>query len=226
MTDKKPNQDGQHAAGDVTAGYAAFGLALASRPDARLVAGHSSRIPAWWRRGASARDCCVVRFARGDAGGGAAGEGAIAASLSLEDEKVIAACAEAGGVVEAVNFNAPGQVVIAGEKGAVERAIAACKARGARRAMPLPVSAPFHSSLMRPAGARLAPFLEKLSIGVPQVPLINNVEVKIESDPSLIGTRSCARPTRRCAGRYDPPHGGAGSNDTSWNAARARRSAA
>ena len=80
-----------------------------------------------------------------------AGQGAMAAILNLDDEHVVAACAEAGGTVQAVNFNAPGQVVIAGEKAAVDRAIEKCKARGAKRAMPLPVSAPFHSTLMQSA---------------------------------------------------------------------------
>jgi [acyl-carrier-protein] S-malonyltransferase len=175
----------------VTAGTAAFRAWRAlGGPMPDLVAGHSlGEYTALVAAGALGfRDCLpLVRFrAQAMQEAVPAGEGAMAAILSLEDEKVIAACAEAGGVVEAVNFNAPGQVVIAGEKGAVERAIAACKARGARRAMPLPVSAPFHSSLMRPAGARLAPYLEKVSIGVPQAPLVNNVDVKIESDPSLI----------------------------------------
>src|SRR2546430_5608308 len=79
----------------------------------------------------------------------------MAAILNLGDEHVVAACAEAGGTVQAVNFNAPGQVVIAGEKAAVDRAIEKCKARGAKRAMALPVSAPFHSTLMQPAAERL-----------------------------------------------------------------------
>jgi [acyl-carrier-protein] S-malonyltransferase len=89
--------------------------------------------------------------------------------------------------------------VIAGEKAAVERAIAACKAHGARRAMPLPVSAPFHSSLMRPAAERLARYLENVSLGVPRIPLVNNVDVKIESDPALIRdalVRQAAAPVR------------------------------
>src|SRR3990170_9088606 len=89
------------------------------------------------------------------------GQGAMAAILNLDDDKVIAACAEAGGEVQAVNFNSPGQVVIAGEKQAVARAIEACKAKGAKRAMALPVSAPFHSSLLKPAGERLKGYLEK-----------------------------------------------------------------
>ena len=94
------------------------------------------------------------------------GQGAMAAILGLDDDAVRAACAEAaqGEVVQAVNFNAPGQVVIAGHKTAVARAIEACKARGAKRAMPLPVSAPFHSSLMQPAAEKLGAYLEEMSL--------------------------------------------------------------
>lgn len=116
------------------------------------------------------------------------GQGAMAAILGLEDDAARAACAEAaqGEVVEAVNFNAPGQVVIAGHKGAVARAIDACKAKGAKRAMPLPVSAPFHSSLLKPAGEKLQVYLKDVVLGTPTVPLVNNVDVKIESDPARI----------------------------------------
>ncbi|MDA0276960.1 MAG: ACP S-malonyltransferase, partial [Proteobacteria bacterium] len=116
------------------------------------------------------------------------GQGAMAAILGLEDDAARAACAEAaqGEVVEAVNFNAPGQVVIAGHKGAVARAIDACKAKGAKRAMPLPVSAPFHSSLLKPAGEKLQIYLKDVVLGTPAVPLVNNVDVKIESDPARI----------------------------------------
>ncbi len=116
------------------------------------------------------------------------GQGAMAAILGLEDDAARAACAEAaqGEVVEAVNFNAPGQVVIAGHKGAVARAIDACKAKGAKRAMPLPVSAPFHSSLLKPAGEKLQVYLKYVVLGTPAVPLVNNVDVKIESDPARI----------------------------------------
>jgi [acyl-carrier-protein] S-malonyltransferase len=175
----------------VTAGFAAYRAWRAlGGPQPELVAGHSlGEYTALLAAGAlSFGDCLpLVRFrAQAMQEAVPAGEGAMAAILGLDNDKVVAACAEANGVVEAVNFNAPGQVVIAGEKAAVERAIAACKARGARRAMALPVSAPFHSSLMRPAGERLAPYLEKVSIRVPQVPLVNNVDVKIESDPALI----------------------------------------
>ncbi len=121
-----------------------------------------------------------------------AGTGAMAAILGLDDEKIAAACAEAtaaGGaaeVVEPVNFNGPGQTVIAGSKGAVERACAACKVRGAKRALLLPVSAPFHSSLIRPAATRLADRLAELSFAVPQMPVINNVDVAIEFEPARI----------------------------------------
>lgn len=119
------------------------------------------------------------------------GTGAMAAILGLEDDGVRAACAEAaegaaGEVVEAVNFNAPNQVVIAGSKAAVERAMAACKARGAKRALPLPVSAPFHSSLLKPAADRLADYMNKVSFSVPQIPVVNNVDVAVISDPAAI----------------------------------------
>ncbi len=116
------------------------------------------------------------------------GQGAMAAILGLDDDAARAACAEAeqGEAVQAVNFNAPGQVVIAGHKSAVARAIEACKARGAKRAMPLPVSAPFHSSLMKPAGEKLRLYLEKVSLLEMKIPLINNVAVKVETDPVRI----------------------------------------
>ncbi len=121
-----------------------------------------------------------------------AGSGAMAAILGLDDEKIAAACVEvtaAGGtgeVVEPVNFNGPGQTVIAGSKAAVERACAACKVRGAKRALLLPVSAPFHSSLIRPAAIKLADRLAELSFAVPQIPVINNADVAIEVDPARI----------------------------------------
>jgi len=121
-----------------------------------------------------------------------AGTGAMAAILGLADEKIAEACAEAaaasgeGAVVEPVNFNGPGQTVIAGSKAAVERACDACKARGAKRALLLPVSAPFHSSLIRPAADKLAARLAELSFAAPQIPVINNVDVAIESDSARI----------------------------------------
>jgi [acyl-carrier-protein] S-malonyltransferase len=127
------------------------------------------------------------------------GQGAMAAILMLDDAEVHAACAEAGGVVQAVNFNAPGQIVIAGEKAAVERAMEACKAKGAKRVMLLPVSAPFHSTLMRPAAEKLKGYLDKISVAVPKVALVNNVDVAIESDPARIRdalVRQAASPVR------------------------------
>lgn len=116
------------------------------------------------------------------------GTGAMAAILGLNDDGIRAACAEAaeGEVVEPVNFNAQGQTVIAGHKGAVERAMEACKARGAKRAVALPVSAPFHSSLIRPAADKLAARLAELNLATPQIPVINNVDVAIESDVARI----------------------------------------
>jgi [acyl-carrier-protein] S-malonyltransferase len=129
------------------------------------------------------------------------GEGAMAAVLNLADDEVRTACAEAaqGGVVEAVNFNAPGQVVIAGDQAAVARAIDACKARGAKRAMSLPVSAPFHSSLMRPAADALRSRLEGVSISSPSMDLVNNVDVCVERLPEKIRdalVRQAAAPVR------------------------------
>ncbi len=116
------------------------------------------------------------------------GTGAMAAVLGLDDEAVRVACAEAaqGQVVEAVNFNAPSQVVIAGHAEAVQRAIQAAKAAGAKRAMLLPVSAPFHSSLLKPAADVLEQALAVISVAVPQVPVINNVDVALVQDPSGI----------------------------------------
>jgi [acyl-carrier-protein] S-malonyltransferase len=121
-----------------------------------------------------------------------AGEGAMAAVFNLDDDKILEACAEAraeigeGQVVEPVNFNAPGQTVIAGSLAAVERACEGCKARGAKRAVRLPVSAPFHSSLIRPAAEKLAARLAELRFDPPAVPVINNVDVAIETDPERI----------------------------------------
>ena len=112
------------------------------------------------------------------------GQGAMAAILGLEDDAVRAVCAEVAGgeICEAVNFNAPSQVVIAGHAGAVKRAIEAAKGRGAKRAIPLPVSAPFHSSLMAPAAARLREALARVSVGAPRIPVIHNVDVRSHGD--------------------------------------------
>ena len=115
-----------------------------------------------------------------------AGQGAMAAILSLDEAKVRQACSEAGGVVQAVNFNSPEQIVIAGEKAAVQRASERCTALGAKRAIPLPVSAPFHSSLMKPAGDKLAGYLAKVPLAAPTLKLVNNVDVKVETSPDAI----------------------------------------
>jgi [acyl-carrier-protein] S-malonyltransferase len=129
------------------------------------------------------------------------GEGGMAAILGLSDADVLAACAEAaqGQIVEAVNFNAPAQVVIAGHKAAIERACEIAKAKGAKRALPLPVSAPFHSSLLKPASDRLREYLAGLHFDAPQVPLINNADVAIQSDVDAIKdalVRQAASPVR------------------------------
>lgn len=129
------------------------------------------------------------------------GEGGMAAILGLSDEDVRAACAEASaaGVVEAVNFNAPAQVVIAGAKAAVEKACEIAKAKGAKRALPLPVSAPFHSSLLKPASDRLRERMAGLTFSAPSIPLINNVDVAIVNDPEAIKdalVRQAAAPVR------------------------------
>ncbi|WP_237056607.1 ACP S-malonyltransferase [Microbulbifer sediminum] len=117
-----------------------------------------------------------------------AGEGAMAAVIGLDDAAVEAACSDAaqGEVVAAVNYNSPGQVVIAGSKAAVERAIDSCKAAGAKRAMPLPVSAPFHTELMRPAAEKLAPKIEQTEFHVPEIPVVHNVHARREMDPAAI----------------------------------------
>lgn len=113
-----------------------------------------------------------------------AGTGGMAAILGLEDADVLAACAEAaqGEVVSAVNFNAPGQVVIAGAAKAVERAIEGCKARGAKRAVALPVSVPSHCELMRPAAERFAEAVEAIQWQMPQIALVQNVTAQVPAD--------------------------------------------
>lgn len=118
------------------------------------------------------------------------GEGAMAAIIGLDDEAINRICGEvtasAGGVVGAVNFNSPGQVVIAGHTAAVEEAIAKLKEAGAKRAMPLPVSAPFHTQLMKPAGERLADVVADMAISSPEIPVVHNVHAAPESDPRRI----------------------------------------
>ena len=116
------------------------------------------------------------------------GTGAMAAILGLDDDTVRGACIEAsqGQVVEPVNFNAPSQVVIAGHKAAVERGAEAAKARGAKRAVMLPVSAPFHSSLLKPAADRLAERMKGIAFNAPRIPVVNNVDVAVAGDPAQI----------------------------------------
>jgi [acyl-carrier-protein] S-malonyltransferase len=116
------------------------------------------------------------------------GEGAMAAVLGLDNDALRETCAEAaqGECVEAVNFNAVGQTVIAGHKAAVQRAAELCKARGAKRAVLLPVSAPFHSALMRPASDKLAVRLAEIDFRAPKISIVNNVDVTIETDISRI----------------------------------------
>lgn len=112
-----------------------------------------------------------------------AGAGAMAAILGLADDAVQAACEEAaqGGVVAAVNYNCPGQIVIAGEKEAVERGIEACKAGGAKRAIPLPVSVPSHCELMKPAAEQMAQALAGIAIVQPEIPVIQNVSASVSA---------------------------------------------
>ncbi|MEG1113853.1 MAG: ACP S-malonyltransferase [Janthinobacterium sp.] len=132
------------------------------------------------------------------------GQGTMAVVLGLSDDDVRAACAEAAAenpalVVEPVNFNAPAQVVIAGHTAAVERACELAKAKGAKRAMKLPVSAPFHSSLLKPASDRLREYMAGLTFSAPQIALINNVDVAIVNDVAGIKdalVRQAASPVR------------------------------
>jgi [acyl-carrier-protein] S-malonyltransferase len=129
------------------------------------------------------------------------GQGGMAAILGLTDDQVRQACAEAaaGEVVEPVNFNAPSQVVIAGHASAVARACDVARRLGAKRALSLPVSAPFHSSLLRPASDRLRKYLAEVRLNAPTIPLLNNVDVAIESEPGRIVdalARQAASPVR------------------------------
>lgn len=122
------------------------------------------------------------------------GTGAMAAILGLDDEAVVAGCAEAQAsfgtasaeVVQAANFNGPGQVVISGSKAAVDKACELLKAKGAKRALPLAVSAPFHSALMKPAADKLAERLASVRLNVARMALINNIDVAVEAEPERI----------------------------------------
>lgn len=129
------------------------------------------------------------------------GVGTMAAVLGMDSAQVIAACADAaqGQVVEAVNFNAPDQTVMAGHKDAVDRACALVKERGAKRALPLPVSAPFHSSLLAPAADALRGYLSKMTLAAPKFSVINNVDVAIETESIRIQdalSRQAMKPVR------------------------------
>lgn len=177
----------------LTAGVAAYRAWLAAGgPKPALVAGHSlGEYSALVAAGALAFADAVplVRFrAQAMQEAVPAGKGAMAALLGLEVDAVREACAEAaqGEVVEAANLNAPGQIVIAGAKAAVERAVEAAKARGAKRAVLLPVSAPFHCALMKPAAERLAERLASVDIQVPQIDVLNNVDVAVYAEPQQI----------------------------------------
>jgi [acyl-carrier-protein] S-malonyltransferase len=190
----------------VTAGFAAYSAWRAlGGPVPAVVAGHSlGEYTALVAAGAIAfRDCLPLVRYRAQAMQEAVpeGQGAMAAILNLDDDQVRAACEEAaqGEVVQAVNFNAPGQIVIAGHKAAVARAMEACKARGAKRALPLPVSAPFHSSLMRPAAEKLRAYLEGVGMVEPEIDLVNNVDVAVRRQPVEIKdalVRQAASPVR------------------------------
>lgn len=116
------------------------------------------------------------------------GEGSMAAVLNVDDAKILEICREASsiGVVEAVNFNSPGQVVIAGQLAAVEKASELLKAAGAKRVLPLPVSAPFHTSLMKPAAEKMAAHIAATKFKIPKIPVVHNVHAKTESDPEAI----------------------------------------
>ena len=187
----------------LTAGYAVYrAWREAGGAEPELVAGHSlGEYTALVAAGVVtfADTLPLVRF-RAEAMQEAVpvGEGAMAAILGLDDDAVRAACEEAaqGQVVEPVNFNAPSQVVIAGNKAAVERGAAAARAAGAKRAVMLPVSAPFHSSLLKPAGKRLADYLGRVNFGAPRIAVVNNVDVTTESEPKRIkdalGRQACS----------------------------------
>lgn len=177
----------------LAAGYAVYqAWREAGGPEPALVAGHSlGEYTALVAAGViTFRDALpLVRF-RAQAMQDAVpkGTGAMAAILGLDDGAVRAVCEEAAQeeVVEAVNFNAPSQVVIAGHAGAVTRATVLARSRGAKRAIMLPVSAPFHCSLLKPAAERLAGYLKNIAFDAPRIPVVNNVDVAIETDAARI----------------------------------------
>ncbi len=193
----------------LVAGYACYLAWLdAGGAPAQLVAGHSlGEYTALVAAGAlSVRDAVPLVRLRAQAMQDAVpvGTGSMAAILGLDDATVAQACREAQSghpneVVEPVNFNAPAQVVIAGHRAAVERACEHARALGAKRAIALAVSAPFHSSLLRPAGDRLAVALAGVELRAPAVSLVNNVDVAVETDPARIRNalvRQTYRPVR------------------------------
>ncbi|SOE58165.1 [Acyl-carrier-protein] S-malonyltransferase [Burkholderia sp. OK233] len=190
----------------LTAAYAIYrAWQQAGGPKPAIVAGHSlGEYTALVAAGAIAfRDAVpLVRFrAQAMQTAVPVGVGGMAAILGLDDDTVRAVCAEASvaGVVEAVNFNAPAQVVIAGHKAAVEKACEVAKAKGAKRALPLPVSAPFHSSLLKPASDQLREYLASVDVQVPSIPVINNVDVAVVNEPAKIKdalVRQAAGPVR------------------------------
>jgi [acyl-carrier-protein] S-malonyltransferase len=192
----------------LTAGVAFYRAWLAAGgPAPKVLAGHSlGEYSALVAAGViSFKDAVpLVRF-RAEAMQSAVpvGTGGMAAILGLDDASVIKVCAEAaiasGGVVEAVNFNAPGQVVIAGSSDAVTKACELLKAAGAKRALPLPVSAPFHSSLLQPASEKLKAYLANIEFKAPSISVINNVDVAMLNDPTAIKdalVRQAAKPVR------------------------------
>jgi [acyl-carrier-protein] S-malonyltransferase len=178
----------------VTAGYAAYRAWLElGGQEPTVVAGHSlGEYTALVAAGAItfAQALPLVRQrAQAMQDAVPAGVGAMAALLGLEDDAARAACAESeqnGEVVQAVNFNSPGQIVIAGHAAAVQRAIIAAKAKGAKRAVALPVSAPFHSSLMAPAAARLREVLKSVDVNSPRIPVVHNIDAQKRTDPDSI----------------------------------------
>lgn len=190
----------------LTAGVAVYRLWQSlGGPEPRLMAGHSlGEYAALVAAGAlMLKDAVPLVELRAKAMQEAvpAGDGAMAAVMGLDAESIIAVCAEVanGEIVQAVNFNEPKQTVIAGHKAAVERAAEAVKARGAKRAVMLPVSAPFHCSLMQPAAEKLKLRLDEILVSVPRIPVVNNVDVTQLADPAAIRdalVRQAAAPVR------------------------------
>jgi [acyl-carrier-protein] S-malonyltransferase len=164
QTDSRPALFAGHSLGEYTAYVCAGALSLVEAVKVVKI------------RGELMRDACPGNT------------GKMAAVIGLDDAAIEACCAQAaqGQVVQAVNFNAPGQVVIAGDNAAVDRAIEACKSAGARKAMPLAISVPCHSALMQPASEALAAALATVRLQAPTIPVINNLDAKIASDPQQI----------------------------------------